>query len=335
MKDDSQHSIAALEAEYRALAAIGQGLAEELSRQLAKLLQDADVPLAVPIQQRVKSWRSLAEKFERGVAELNSVKDVQDLVGLRIIVLFRRDIERASDLIRQHLAVIRSYDTGERLKEDQFGYSSVHFVVCLPETWLSLPSLAGTRGLIAEIQLRTLAQHMWAEASHFLQYKREDSVPNAIRRSLSRSSAMLETLDLEFDRVLTQREEYRNEIDLSGPDENLNVDVLEKCLDALLPPDNKDDDEDYAELLAELKLLSVSSIDKLRTLVSKRLNEILQEDRARVRDEQARLSAGLDVVGTESSRIVRGVYFTHVGLTRTAVRREFGHDWREKLKGTL
>jgi ppGpp synthetase/RelA/SpoT-type nucleotidyltranferase len=62
--------------------------------------------------------------------------------------------------------------------------------------------------MVFELQLRTLAQHIWAVASHKLQYKREASVPVPIRRSINRVSALLEMVDLEFDRVLLEREQY-------------------------------------------------------------------------------------------------------------------------------
>lgn len=58
-------------------------------------------------------------------------------------------------------------------------------------------------GLKAEVQVRTVTQHVWAAASHVLQYKQEASVPLPVRRSIYRVSALLETVDLEFERVLS------------------------------------------------------------------------------------------------------------------------------------
>ena len=54
---------------------------------------------------------------------------------------------------------MKQYDTSERLKDDQFGYSSIHIVAALPSEWLKVPTMSGLEDLKAEIQVRTLAQH--------------------------------------------------------------------------------------------------------------------------------------------------------------------------------
>lgn len=100
---------------------------------------------------------------------------------------------------------------------------------------LSVPSLNTLGGLAAEIQVRTMAQHIWAASSHVLQHKNESNVPLPVSRSIHRVSALLETVDFELERVLIDRERYSAEINLSS-EEPLNVDSLRKLLDSLLPP---------------------------------------------------------------------------------------------------
>ncbi len=138
-----------------------------------------------------------------------------------------------NELIAEAFNVLRQYDTQERLREDQFSYASRHFVVKLPEEWLEVPTMAQLGELQAEIQVRTLAQHIWAEASQTLQYKQEQNVPPVVRRAIYRVSALLETVDLEFERVLDQRETYRSTVEASATDEALNVDLLEKALELI------------------------------------------------------------------------------------------------------
>jgi putative GTP pyrophosphokinase len=82
--------------------------------------------------------------------------------------------------------VLERQDAQLRLAEDQFGYASIHFAVELPASWLRVPSRAGLGGLRAEIQVRTTAQHIWAAASHKLQYKHEES--DAVNGSRSAAS---------------------------------------------------------------------------------------------------------------------------------------------------
>jgi putative GTP pyrophosphokinase len=137
-----------LEREYRTLLTIAINLSSELVNQLNRLLDVEGIALGFPIQHRVKSWESLTEKFDRLSLRVESMKDVQDLVGLRLILLYRRDVEKVCQLISKNFKVVRQYDTRERLKEDQFGYSSIHFVVELPQEWLAVPTLAPLAGCV-------------------------------------------------------------------------------------------------------------------------------------------------------------------------------------------
>lgn len=323
---DDQKKLRSLETEYRAVIGLAEAFSEELAKQLAKLIDRAIVPLAFPIQRRVKRWESLSEKFARIALSVEHVKEVQDLIGLRVILLFRRDVEKVDSLLRSTLKVSRAYNTGDRLKADQFGYSSRHYIVALPEGWLGVPSFDGMSDLIAEIQVRTLAQHMWAEASNVLQYKREESVPVSIRRALSRGSAILETLDLEFDRVLDERDAYRTSLDVEKSSETLNVDLLEKTLDVLLPPENKSSDEPYAQLLSELSYFGITTATTLRELAAKHIAAAKAKEEQNVTTARANIANGQDPIGTSPERTAQGVFFTHIGLARMILSEEVGDE---------
>jgi putative GTP pyrophosphokinase len=135
------------------------------------------------------------------------------------------------------------------------------------------------KNLKAEIQVRTTAQHIWAVASHTLQYKHEESVPLSVRRAIHRVSALLETVDLEFERVLEQREAYRSQSITSRQDEALNTDLLEEMLGQLLPPDNKKKSgEKYGELLDDLMAFGIDTQNSLINLLNEHKDEILRAD---------------------------------------------------------
>lgn len=190
----------------------------------------------------------------------------------------------------------------------------------LPEGWLSV---AGLGDLKAEIQVRTLAQHIWAAASHKLQYKHEANVPPPLRRSIHRVSALLETVDLEFERLLGERATYvESDIATLGSDEPLNVDVAQSLLSELLPSLNRVDDEPYAELLEDLVHFGVNTTGALRALINKHSQEILRTDANHVDAREAQD----EYQGTSFDRIAAGVFFTHVGLTREALCEEFGNE---------
>lgn len=94
---------------------------------------------------------------------------------------------------------------------------------------------------------------------------------------------MLETVDLEFERVLDQRETYRTTVEVSATDEVLNVDLLEKTLDALLPAANKVKVERYSKLLKELAAFDISRPKELEELINKQLDAALINEKKRVK----------------------------------------------------
>jgi len=304
----------------------------EVTHQLNKLLESEKIILGFPIQYRVKQWESLAKKFQSPSFPIKTVREVQDVAGLRIILLFKRDIATVADLIKQHLKVIRQYDTQERLKENEFGYTSLHFVVELPEAWLTVPTMAPMRGLIAEIQIRTIAQHIWAAASHTLQYKKKENVPIPVLRAIYRASALLETVDLEFERVLTEREEYRDAVDILSSEDKLNVDLIEKVLDSLFPEKSKSGDEYYADLLDELAAFNITTSNELKEVIKKNLDSIWREEKVALNIRINDIKQGKPLHGTTPDRMEKGVFYTHVGLARGALKSEFGDDYEEYLK---
>jgi putative GTP pyrophosphokinase len=324
-KAKSALTISQLEHEFKDVVPLATHFADELTRQIQELVTANSLPLSIPIQQRVKTWASLSEKLDRKEIRLKSVRDLDDLVGLRLILEFKRDASKVCELIEQNFKVLQNYDTSDRLKTDQFGYSSRHLVVELTDSWLAVPTLSQMKGWRAEIQVRTTAQHIWAAASHTLQYKHEESVPAPVRRAIHRVSALLETVDLEFERVLEQRDSYRSEAGQVPPEATLNVDLLESLLDTLLPEPNKyPGEEAYAELLSDLAHFKIVNRKGLTELVKKHLPAAMAVDRLFV--DQSRAHPDEFSGQSSQSRQALGVYFTHTGLTRECLRKAFGEN---------
>ena len=66
--------------------------------------------------------------------------------------------------------------------------------------------------LKAEIQIRSILQHAWAEIEHDLGYKSKHAIPLPIRRRFSRLSGLLELADQEFDGLRSNLRAYSEEI---------------------------------------------------------------------------------------------------------------------------
>ena len=316
---------------YETVLPLATRYCSALKDQIQELLIKDSISLGVPLEYRIKTWDSVMAKVERKSLNISSLRQLDDLVGIRIILLFKRDLAKTTEMISRNFVILSQEDTAQRLEEAQFGYQSLHYLIKLPEPWLSVPSLKEFGNFTAEVQVRTIAQHIWAAASHKLQYGKENSVPIAVRRSIHRVSALLETVDLEFDRVLQERELYVSEVNIDDSSEPLNVDLIAKLLDAHLPHENKDELEPYSDLLADLQHFNLRTAGQLRQLIQKHLKAALRVEEKEVQ----RRSEREDYYGTSKERNDRGVFYTHVGLTRNILHEEFGDDWKSYAKVNL
>ncbi len=126
--------------------------------------------------------------------------------------------------------------------------------------------------------------------------------------------------------MLGKRDEYRSGLDLASA-EPLNADLLEKLLESLLPPENKEDVENYAVLLKELADFNVKSAGQLRRIIQRHKKDALHQDALRVSSEEKD-----KLTSKQRERLVdKSVYFTHVGLARVAMEKEYGERWKNYM----
>jgi ppGpp synthetase/RelA/SpoT-type nucleotidyltranferase len=186
------------------------------------------IPLSFPMQYRIKSWDSILAKIGTLKIPVKSIKDIQDIAGVRVILFSFEEAEDVYDISSDYFTVIKRYNTKDRLKSDQFGYSSFHIVVGM-ET--------GSGILPVEIQIRTISQHVWAELSKRVSYKQiADSMP--YDRDLNRLSALSELLDKEISNILgdhrlmrQSHEEFHKMFIQSNIDESSNLRFVRQDID--------------------------------------------------------------------------------------------------------
>lgn len=323
--------------EYQSITAHASKLSSVVNDELQAGLKNAKIQLGFPIESRIKQWESIREKLQRVSLSIREISDLQDIIGFRLILLFSRDVLQVGQIISERFEVIRQYDTRDRLKEDQFGYSSMHYVVKLKRATLAAYSIQHFPQLRIEIQVRTLAQHLWAETSRILQYKQENDMPRELSRDLHRISALLETIDSDFEQVLKKRDDYRAGI--VGLDSNieLNVDLLAITLDRLWPEGNKIDVEDYYYLLEYLKHHGITLQSQLTQIIRKQRDNVLgrsarEAEHLRniiknhpLRDgsitihEENRVTTHHGITSQLIDRVGKGIFHGHVALTVMAV----------------
>jgi len=237
----------ALQAQYDQLRPNYQKLAASLQRDLLDSLQSAGVSV-LTLESRVKHFDSLWAKVQRkGYA--NPFEEVKDLCGVRAICYYVSDVVRVSQVIESEFHVVEFVDKASSLQLAEFGYLSVHLIVTPTPHMLQTISYRGLDDLVAEIQVRTLLQHAWAELSHALSYKREQHVPHQFRRQLYQLQAILENLDGQFDQLQQHKASYARqaltEAEQAGHFDvarELNIDILQAFLDFHFPDRDRDRD---------------------------------------------------------------------------------------------
>lgn len=162
------------------------------------------------VSSRLKARHSLEAKLNRPDAHYTCLKEVTDIVGIRIITFFADDVDEVAQVIEREFDIdeANSVDKRASLDPDRFGYLSVHYVLSLPGKRLELEEYKRFDGCLAEIQVRSILQHAWAEMEHDLGYKSDQAVPRDIRRGFARLAGLLEIADREFVTIRDDLNQY-------------------------------------------------------------------------------------------------------------------------------
>ncbi len=150
-----------------------------ISEKIEKNLKDIfiDVDHIDKISSRPKSRKSFSDKIEK-LNEKNElkykepIKEIQDLVGARIVVFYKNDIDTIKQKINKFFqSVEEKYFTPDDPK--RFDYEGVHFICFIDSSIYSAPKNNPLIPNFFELQIKTLYQHAWAQSNHGLGYKPE------------------------------------------------------------------------------------------------------------------------------------------------------------------
>lgn len=163
---------------------------------------------------RVKNQSSATEKVKNNPEKYAGVKDLTDLLGVRIITYFSDQVDEVAKIIAREFDIDddRSVDKRILLDPDRFGYISLHFIARLNAKRADLPEHQVFAPLVFELQIRSILQHAWAAIEHDLGYKSGPAVPRRVRRRFSRLAGLLELADDEFLAIRDELEKYEEDI---------------------------------------------------------------------------------------------------------------------------
>ena len=146
------------------------------------------------VTSRTKQVDSLLRKLLRD-ASLRYEK-LWDLTGVRVVVRFQEEVRAVTALIEDAFDVLKKKEFA--LRPDQTGYQGTHCIVALKT---DDPDRSKYESCVAEVQIRTISQDLWAEMAHELSYKAVISVPPDIERRVNILSGLVEMADNEFSRL--------------------------------------------------------------------------------------------------------------------------------------
>jgi len=278
------------------------------------------------VESRLKEEASISNKIERKET-LKTVEDIHDLCGVRVICYYQDDVRAICNIIESEFDVIERENKRDTLEDNEFGYTSVHYIVSLKSEWLSHPQSRGLGGLRAEIQVRTMLMHTWAAISHKLLYKREADVPSQFKRQLNRLSALIELADEQFDAMKAGKEEFINKLSNLGTGFTVPHELSSDGLLAIRNNyfANRDiSDREVPELLSEIRMVGFDlrrlneSVERCLPLLSR-----LEEEEAEISEHSVPMwsfsgviRTVLDLTSDEYYQSRGGVYEDEDSLTR-------------------
>lgn len=199
--------------EYNNLLPSLQKMEEIVSCTLDKCIKEAGLCID-GISTRIKTERSLAGKLVKKGHKYNSITDITDLVGARIITFYQEDVDKVSSFISNYFTIDWKNSVDKRKIDDikRFGYTSLHYICNIPESLYQDPEHPEINEICFEIQMRTCLQHVWATIEHDIGYKSDVEIPRNCIRNLTRLAGMLELADEQFSAIRNEVNDYRRKV---------------------------------------------------------------------------------------------------------------------------
>jgi len=195
-------------------------VANKIEGLIKELIDNENIQI-LSVNSRVKNLSSYLKKAQR---YKNPKEEVMDYIGIRIITYVLNDMEKVSNIIKKEFDIDEdnSIDKSIKLGNDKMGYRSMHFIASINEKRESLAEYSICRDCFFEIQIRTIFQHSWAEIEHDKNYKYSGILPDGIKRRLNLLSAVLESVDNEFNTISMEIDNYVKNVSIEIEKNNLN-----------------------------------------------------------------------------------------------------------------
>jgi putative GTP pyrophosphokinase len=271
--------------EYSRLLPALNMLSAEVKFTIDDALSSAAVSVA-SIDLRVKTLDSTLRKFIQ--KEYSELALCTDLVGARVICMFRSDLDRVKSLLEQSFDIIE-YDDKSLFDPESFGYMSLHLLARIKSSYEG-PRYSRIKDHTFELQIRTICMHAWSSMQHSLQYKGNWDVPNELKKDINALSAIFYLADTQFESVYAAKlQALARSVEISSkPTEPafdiqpLNYETLAAYAIFKFPNRAGHGSFSYlSTLLHEIREAGITTVGELDSEVDRGLRAMLAEDELR------------------------------------------------------
>lgn len=246
---------------------------------IEELLTDGGVTFD-RVSTRVKEWSSLKAKARKKRADGTLIypvprRDIHDMIGVRITTYHSTEIPVALKVLQDSFTIRKSVDKAAETRiSGGFGYGSHHLILEVDD---SSEDLQEYRGLVFEVQVRTVLQHAWAEFEHDLRYKRSDAskaggIDPEVDRMFTLAAGLIELADQQFDQIAALKDTDR----VTDESVELTAETLPGVLAMLIGNRfPRPRSTNYRFLEDILTANSITSVEQLRNLLNPTDIEVL------------------------------------------------------------
>lgn len=149
------------------------------------------------VRGRVKTINSILDKAERMNLSLDEIgENMHDIAGVRITCQFVEDIYSVVELLKKRTDIKVIYERDYVTYPKESGYRSYHI-----HGFYNLETIEGTKKVLFEVQIRTMAMNVWATVEHSLNYKYQDEIPEKIQEKLIIAAEAAVALDEQMSHI--------------------------------------------------------------------------------------------------------------------------------------
>lgn len=143
----------------------------------------------------------------------NPLDEIEDMAAARVITYVLRTLPSVEHSVQREFKVVERSDKSDRLLENALvGYRSIHLIIEMKPERAALLEYEEFRGLRAEVQIRTILQHAWAEIEHDMRYKPAAEPNKILSQRFTALAGLIEVGDREFDQIYEIDERRRREL---------------------------------------------------------------------------------------------------------------------------